>query len=104
MRGWRKPNQLLDTHNVTIYSYIVTKHEKLLHKAFDHPDTLSFKEFQNLLKRCGWILDHQTGSHQIWYSQKKHRLSIQNRHGKAKTYQVKQFLFYFENEQTGEEP
>lgn len=44
------------------------------------------------MKQNGWILDHQKGSHQIWYSPKSYRISVQNRNGKAKEYQVKQFL------------
>jgi predicted RNA binding protein YcfA (HicA-like mRNA interferase family) len=68
------------------------KYEKLLRKAKDNPSGLSFKEFQALMRFCGWVKDHQTGSHQIWYSPTKYRISIQNKKGKAKGYQVKQFL------------
>lgn len=70
----------------------MSKHEKLLLKAFNKSDSLSFDEFQTLMSRCGWVLDHQTGSHQIWYSPNAYRISVQNRNGKAKGYQVKQFL------------
>jgi hypothetical protein len=45
------------------------------------------------LRLYNWIFDHQTGSHRIWYSTKKARLSIQpTKNGTAKAYQVKQFL------------
>jgi hypothetical protein len=38
-------------------------------------------------------------SHQIWYSPTGHRLSIQEgRDGKAKGYQVEQFITQFESE------
>ncbi|MGD9153400.1 MAG: type II toxin-antitoxin system HicA family toxin [Gammaproteobacteria bacterium] len=74
------------------------KKEKLLLKAQDNPKGLKFDEFCNLLNQCGWIKDHQTGSHQIWYSPKKHRISIQNRKGQAKAYQVKQFLARYNSE------
>jgi len=74
------------------------KHEKLLLKAKNNPSGLNFEEFKTLMGRCDWQLDHQTGSHQIWYSPKGARLSIQNRHGKAKGYQVKQFLKRYEEE------
>lgn len=77
---------------VTIYSYIMTKEEKLLEKAENNPNGMSFNDFQTLMRRKGWVLDHQTGSHQIWYSPRSNRLSVQNRNGKAKGYQVKQFL------------
>ena len=53
---------------------------------------MKFEEFRKLLSSCGWIQDRQTGSHQIWYSENKQRISIQNRNGQAKEYQIKQFL------------
>ncbi|ABA56517.1 MULTISPECIES: type II toxin-antitoxin system HicA family toxin [Nitrosococcus] len=69
------------------------KTEKLVAKAGNHPGGLSFGEFKTLLARCQWIFDHQTGSHEIWYSPGRRRLSIQpTANGKAKSYQVKQFL------------
>ena len=70
----------------------MSKQQKLLEKAKNHPNSLSFAEFQTLMKRFEWVMDHQTGSHQIWYSLSGNRLSIQNANGKAKGYQVKQFL------------
>ncbi len=76
----------------------MSKHEKLLFKAKNNVDGLSFKEFQTLMIRCGWVMDHQSGSHQIWYSPKAQRISIQNRLGAAKGYQVKQFLLMREEE------
>jgi len=43
--------------------------------------------------------DHQKGSHQIWYSPKRYRLSMQEgKGGKAKGYQVEQFLIRYEVE------
>lgn len=70
----------------------MSKGEKLLQKAERNPDGLSFSDFQTLLSHYGWTRDRQRGSHQIWYSSCGMRLSIQNRHGMAKGYQVKQFL------------
>lgn len=70
----------------------MVKKEKLLEKAFNNPKGLSFKEFETLLKNCGWILDRQNGSHKIFYSEDGIRLPIQNRNGKAKEYQVRQFI------------
>ena len=59
----------------------------------NNPKDISFKDFQTLLRQSGWILDHQKGSHQIWYSAKMPRLPIQEgKNGKVKSYQVKQFL------------
>ena len=76
----------------------MTKKEKLLQKACQNPAGLSFADFVSLMKQAGWKLDHQSGSHQIWYSQNHYRISVQNRGGKAKAYQVKQFLSALEEE------
>jgi len=77
----------------------MTKREKLLANAINNPKGLSFSEFTTLLSHTGWILDHQTGSHQIWYSQSGFRLPIQEgKSGKAKRYQVEQFLLQYEVE------
>jgi predicted RNA binding protein YcfA (HicA-like mRNA interferase family) len=71
----------------------VGKKEKLLEKAKRNPKGLRFSEFETLLRLCGWVFDHQTGSHRIWYSPDRMRLSIQpTKNGEAKAYQVKQFL------------
>jgi predicted RNA binding protein YcfA (HicA-like mRNA interferase family) len=51
------------------------------------------------MRHCAWTLDRQKGSHQIWYSPVEHyRISIQDRKGEAKSYQVKQFLGQWEKE------
>jgi len=71
----------------------MTRREKLITKAENNPKGLSLSEFQTLLSQSGWVLDHQTGGHQIWYSPRRYRLSVQEgRSGKAKGYQVEQFL------------
>ena len=76
----------------------MTKQEKLLKQARNNPQGLSFDDFKTLLNRSQWVDDHQTGSHSIWYSPKRFRLSIQNRNGMAKGYQVKQFLAQLDEE------
>ncbi|TAN47578.1 MAG: type II toxin-antitoxin system HicA family toxin [Methylococcaceae bacterium] len=74
----------------------MTQKEKLLMTALNNPRGLSFADFQTLLKQSGWICDHQTGSHKIWYSPSGHRLSVQeSKNGKAKGYQVDQFLLQY---------
>lgn len=79
------------------------KIEKLLEKARNNPNGLSYGDFETLMTRLKWVMDHQSGSHQIWYSPKGHRISVQNRSGKAKGYQVKQFLNrYYEEENSDE--
>lgn len=80
----------------------MVKHEKLLARAKNNPKGLSFKEFQTLLRQSEWTFDHQKGSHQIWYSPDSRRLPIQEaRNGKAKGYQVEQFLAYYEERNDG---
>jgi predicted RNA binding protein YcfA (HicA-like mRNA interferase family) len=77
----------------------MTKKEKLLARAMSNPKGLSLGEFQTLLRQTGWTLDHQKGSHRIWYSPTGYRLSVQEgRSGKAKGYQVEQFLRQYEVE------
>lgn len=93
----------VDKTAVTVYSYnisgqIMSKKEKLLNKAINNPEGLSIDDFYTLMKHHGWMLDHQSGSHQIWYSAELFRLCIQNRNGKAKGYQVRQFLSRLEKE------
>ncbi|MGE0084282.1 MAG: type II toxin-antitoxin system HicA family toxin [Desulfococcaceae bacterium] len=71
----------------------MTKVQKLLSKAFNNPSGLLFREFETILSQSGWTFDRQQGSHSIWYSPAGFRLPIQQRQdGKAKGYQVKQFL------------
>jgi predicted RNA binding protein YcfA (HicA-like mRNA interferase family) len=53
--------------------------EKLLGKAKRNPSGLRFGDLEIVLRQCGWTFDHQTGSHRIWYSPRKHRISLQGR-------------------------
>lgn len=92
---------MIDILFVTVYSYIMSRYDKLLAKAKRNPDGLTFSEFQNLMTQWGWVKDRQRGSHQIWYSPEGERLSIQTRNGMAKGYQVRQF-FGFIKERTDE--
>ena len=70
----------------------------------NNPKDLSFGEFQTLLRHAGWTFDHQKGSHQIWYAPDLRRLSIQvAKNGKAKGYQVEQFLKQYQEIKNGEE-
>lgn len=75
----------------------MSKREKLLAKARNHPNGLAFSEFESLLRQCGWKFDHQTGSHRIWRSATGVVISLQKaRDGKGKGYQVEQLLKYVE--------
>ena len=80
----------------------MSKSEKLLHKAMNNPAGLNFEEFKTLLLHSGWISKRQKGSHETWYSPNGYRTSIQNHHGKAKRYQVEQFLVQYAMENENE--
>lgn len=70
----------------------MTKREKLLEKARSNPGGLSFSDFETLLEQCGWKFKRQTGSHRFWKAPNGSVVPIQPDRGKAKEYQVKQFL------------
>jgi predicted RNA binding protein YcfA (HicA-like mRNA interferase family) len=73
------------------------KKEKLWQKAKNSPQNLTFSEFETLLTQCGWQFSRQQGSHRLWYSPNNNPLPIQpKKDGKAKLYQVKQFIDYQE--------
>lgn len=77
--------------------------EKLLDKVLRNPQGLSFDEFETLLSLCEWKFKRQRGSHRFWYSPFNYRLSVQaKKDGKAKLYQVKQFLKQYKQEQENE--
>jgi predicted RNA binding protein YcfA (HicA-like mRNA interferase family) len=76
--------------------------EKLLEAARNNPNGLSFKDFEALPTQARWKFDRQKGSHRIWYSPKNTLISIQPRDGKAKGYQVRQFLEAYERESNGQ--
>ena len=78
----------------------MTKKEKLLQKARENPDNLTFDEFETLLSQNGWEFSRQRGSHRLWCSPTGQSLPIQvRRDGKAKLYQIQQFLDYLEGEE-----
>ena len=69
------------------------KHRKLLHKALNSPQNLRFQEFCTLTAAFGYKLDRVRGSHHIFvHPQAERPLNLQDSGGKAKPYQVKQFL------------
>ena len=76
----------------------MTKHEKLLEQARNHPASLRFADFEALLAGSGWMLRRQRGSHRLWYSPQGYRFPIQNEDGQAKPYQVRQFLTVYRSE------
>ena len=77
----------------------MAKRDKLLKKAEANPSGLRFGELETLMQQWGWELDRQKGSHRVWKSPKGARLPVQEgKGGKAKGYQVKQFLTVLEEE------
>ncbi len=73
----------------------MTKREKLWKKGQENPQNLTFDEFETLLRQTGWTFSRQRGSHRLWYSPDGKSLPIQPRKdGKAKIYQVQQFINY----------
>jgi len=76
----------------------MSKVEKLLKKARNNPRGLSFNDFETLLTQLGWIRQRQEGSHRIYISPKRYRLSVQPKGAKAKGYQVRQFLKQYDLE------
>ena len=83
---------------VTIYSYKMSKKEKLLLKARRSPDGLHFQELETMLNGLGWIMDRQRGSHKVWISPGGTIVPLQSKSGKAKGYQVKQILLIIDGE------
>ncbi|HQR07814.1 MAG TPA: type II toxin-antitoxin system HicA family toxin [Gemmatales bacterium] len=69
------------------------KHAKLLQKAIDNPANLRFGDLVTLVRAAGFTLKRISGSHNIFaHPHVFEQLNLQNVKGKAKPYQVKQFL------------
>ncbi|OGW16438.1 MAG: hypothetical protein A3G93_00010 [Nitrospinae bacterium RIFCSPLOWO2_12_FULL_45_22] len=69
------------------------KEDKIYHKAKTNPYGLRFNEFCNLIEAFGFIHRRQKGSHVIYGRPDiPEFVNIQSDRGKAKSYQVKQFL------------
>ena len=69
------------------------KKRKLLAKALNAPQNLRFADLCSLAEAFGYRLDRVNGSHHIYvHPQADRPLNVQNAGGKAKPYQVRQFL------------
>lgn len=69
------------------------KLRKLLIKSMNAPQNVRFADLCTLALAFGYRLDRVSGSHHIFvHPQVPRPLNFQNDHGKAKPYQVKQFL------------
>ncbi len=66
---------------------------KLLEKALRSPNNLAFSEMVVLVEAFGFHLSRINGSHHIFVHTRVHGIvNLQEVHGKAKAYQVRQFL------------
>ena len=69
------------------------KLRKLLLKSMNAPQNVRFAQLCHLALAFGYALDRVNGSHHIFVHERATRpLNLQNDKGKAKPYQVKQFL------------
>ena len=69
------------------------KTRKLLLKALNAPQNLRFAELRTLAEAFGYRLDRVKGSHHLFVHTRATRpLNLQEAGGKAKPYQVRQFL------------
>jgi predicted RNA binding protein YcfA (HicA-like mRNA interferase family) len=69
------------------------KKRKLLKKALTNPRNMRFKEMVTLIEAFGFRLSRVKGSHHIFaHAQVRELINIQDVHGQAKPYQVRQFL------------
>jgi len=69
------------------------KREKLLRRILAKTENVRFGDFVTLAGAFGLCLARVTGSHHIYTnSEKGWLLNIQNYKGKAKSYQIRQFL------------
>jgi predicted RNA binding protein YcfA (HicA-like mRNA interferase family) len=71
----------------------MTKKEKLIQKIKNNPDNVSFDDLCHAIEMFGFKRKGGVGSHKFYvHNGIQGALNIQERNGKAKSYQVKQFL------------
>jgi len=69
------------------------KNKKLLQKILTAPNNIRFNEISSCAELFGFKLDRVNGSHHIFvHKDIRELLNLQNIKGKAKPYQIKQFL------------
>jgi len=67
--------------------------KKILARALSAPANMSFKDLVSLVEAFGFALSRVNGSHHIYtHSDIPELVNIQNVKGKAKPYQIRQFL------------
>ena len=71
--------------------------KKLLQKILSNSKNITFDEVVTIIKAFGFELDRVSGSHHIFKRTGiREIVNIQNVNGKAKPYQIKQFLTLIE--------
>lgn len=71
----------------------MTKRRKLLQKALTNPKNVRFSEMVTLMEAFGFRLSRTRGSHHIFvHARVRELVNLQDVGGKAKPYQVRQFL------------
>ncbi|MFT3879139.1 MAG: type II toxin-antitoxin system HicA family toxin [Gemmatales bacterium] len=71
----------------------MAKHQKLLQRAINNPAGMRFGDLITLVRAAGFRLKRISGSHHIFdHPVLAEQLNLQNVKGKAKAYQVKQFI------------
>ena len=71
----------------------MTKKQKILQKALSSPKNVRFSEMVTLVEAFGFRLSRVKGSHHIFvHPQVRELINLQNVGGKAKPYQIRQFL------------
>jgi len=71
----------------------MSRKQKLLRQILNNPRNVSFKDMVNLVEAFGFTLSRVNGSHHIYSrSDVSQLVNLQNVKGKAKAYQVRQFL------------
>jgi predicted RNA binding protein YcfA (HicA-like mRNA interferase family) len=69
----------------------------LLNKVLNNPKNVVFNDMSKLVKTFGFVLARVSGSHHIFtHPELNEIVNLQEVGGKAKTYQVKQFLALIE--------
>ncbi len=69
------------------------KPRKLLRKILAGSEAVRFDDFTGLVESFGFRLDRVRGSHHIFvHADIDELLNVQNAHGEAKRYQIRQFL------------
>lgn len=75
----------------------MVKKQKLLNKILNNTKTVSFSDMKKIVEAFGFQLSRISGSHHIFaHPELAEIVNLQNVGGKAKSYQVKQFIALIE--------